>query len=233
MEGATNLALEDVTNEGLLFMAQEDNINNDTLWYLDSRANNHMCGHEYLFKEVQKIEDGHVSFGDASKVEVKGRSTIYFLQKDGVMGSIQDVYYLPNLKTNILSMRQLTEKGYSIFLKDRLLHLKDKQRHLVARVEIGRNRMYKLNLRSIREKCLLVDVEYKASLWHLRFCHLHHVYLKELVKKNMVHGLPNMDFEVKFCEECVLSKHARISIQKKAEFWAKVSKLVQLIVRWN
>ena len=117
VEGATNIALEDVTDEGLLLMAQdEENINNDTLWYLDSGASNHMCGHEHLFKEMQKIEDGHVSFGDASKVEVKGRGTIYFLQKDGVMGSIQDVYYVPDLKTNILSMGQLTEKGYSIFL---------------------------------------------------------------------------------------------------------------------
>ena len=83
---------------------------------------------------MQKIEDGHVSFGDASKVEVKGRGTIDFLQKNGVMGSIQDVYYVPDLKTNILSMGQLTEKDYSIFLKDRLLHLKDKQGRLVARV---------------------------------------------------------------------------------------------------
>ena len=37
----------------------------------------------------------------------------------------------------------------------------------------------------------------------------------------MVNGIPNMDFEGKFCEECVLNKHARNSIQKKAEFWAK------------
>ena len=77
VEGATNLTLEDVTNEGVLLMAQdEDNINNDTLWYLDSGASNHICSHEYLFKEMQKIEDGHVSFGDVSKVEVIGRGTI-------------------------------------------------------------------------------------------------------------------------------------------------------------
>ena len=73
VEGTTNLAVEDVTDEGLLLMAQdEENFNNETLWYLDSGASNHMCGHEHLFKEMQKIEDGHVSFGDASKVEVKG-----------------------------------------------------------------------------------------------------------------------------------------------------------------
>jgi GAG-pre-integrase domain len=114
------------------------------------------------------------------------------------------VYYVPDLKTNILSMGQLMEKGYSVLMKDRVLHLKDKQGHLVARVEMGRNQMYKLNLRSVREKYLRVNVEYKVSLWHLRFGHLHHDGLKELAKKNMVHGLPDMDYEGKFCEECVL-----------------------------
>ncbi|GMI80153.1 hypothetical protein HRI_001684600 [Hibiscus trionum] len=222
VEETTNLALEDEANEGFLLMAQNEvNDNNDTLWYLDSGASNHMCGHEHLFKEMQKIEDGHVSFGDASKVEVKGRGTICYLQKDGLIGSIQDVYYVPDLKTNILSMGQLTEKGYSVLLKDRVLHLKNKQGRLVARVEMGRNRMYKLNLRSLREKCLRVDVEDKASLWHLRFGHLYHGGLKELAKKNMVHGLPDMDYEGKFCEACVLGKQTRISFQKKAEYRAK------------
>ncbi|XP_023006020.1 uncharacterized protein LOC111498898 [Cucurbita maxima] len=72
VEGTTNIAVEDVTDEGLLLMAQdEENINNDTLWYLDSGASNHMYGRELLFKEMQKIEDGHLSFGDALKVEVR------------------------------------------------------------------------------------------------------------------------------------------------------------------
>jgi len=31
-----------------------------------------MCGDESMFDELSKIEAGHVSFGDASKVMVKG-----------------------------------------------------------------------------------------------------------------------------------------------------------------
>jgi len=42
-----------------------------------------------------------------------------------------------------------------------------------------------------------------------------------VAKKNMVHGLPNMDYEAKFCEEYVLSKHVRTSFPKKAQYWAK------------
>ena len=86
IEETTNLALEGETNEGFLLMAQNEvNINNDTLWHLDSGASNHMWGHEYLFKTMQKIEDGHVSFEDASKVELKGQGTVYYLQKDGLL----------------------------------------------------------------------------------------------------------------------------------------------------
>jgi hypothetical protein len=61
-----------------------------------------MCGHKHLFKEMRKVEDGHVSFGDASNVEVEGQGTVCYLQKDGLVGSIQDVYYVLDLKTNIL-----------------------------------------------------------------------------------------------------------------------------------
>jgi len=86
---------------------------------------------------------------------------------------------------------------------------------------MARNQMYKLNLRSIQEKCLQVYIEDKTLLWHLRFGHLHYGGLKELAKKNMVHRLPNMDYEGKFCEECVLNKHVRTSFPEKAQYWSK------------
>ncbi|XP_020271909.1 cingulin-like [Asparagus officinalis] len=129
------------------------------MWYLDTGASNHMCGHKHLFVEMQKIEDGHVLFGDASKVRVKGRGKICFLQKDNKEGSIENVYYVPDLKSNILSMGQLLEKGYSVFMKDRMLHLKDKKDRLLAHVEMAKNRMFKLNLRNVQERCLQINME--------------------------------------------------------------------------
>jgi len=70
--------------------------------------------------------------------------------------------------------------------------------------------MFKVNLKKIQEKCLQVNMEDKAWLWHLRFGHLHYGGLNELAKKKMVHGLLNMDYIKKFCEGCVLSKQVRI-----------------------
>ena len=95
-----------------------------------------------MFDKLSKIEAGHVSFGDASKVMVKGQGTICFSQKNGRIGTIRDVYYVPDLKTNILSMGQLMEKGYSVIMKDRVLELRDKLGYLITRVEMKQNRMY-------------------------------------------------------------------------------------------
>nr|KYP75006.1 Retrovirus-related Pol polyprotein from transposon TNT 1-94 [Cajanus cajan] len=193
----------------------------NSVWYLDTGASNHMCGDEHLFKMLSKEEFGSVSFGDASKVVVKGRGTIWYQQRNGKIGEIGDVYYVPDLKSNILSMGQLMEKGYSVLMKDRELQLKDKLGRLIAQVEMKKNRMYKLELKIVQDECMQLDLEDEAMKWHLRFGHLHFGGLTELVKKEMVFGLPKMEFEKKFCEECVIGKHARTSFPRSSEYRAK------------
>jgi len=226
-----NLAWEEIDEDEMLLTKSSDielgpnsstntefclRVQNNSIWYLDTGASNHMCGDENMFDELSKIEAGHVSFGDASKVMVKGRGPICFSQKNGRIGTIRDVYYVPDLKTNILSMGQLMEKGYSVIMKDRVLELRDNLRHLITRVEMKQNRMYKLKLR-----CLKLDVEDEAMKWHFRLGHLHFGGLTELVLKEMVRGLPNIEFKKNFCEDCVLGKHQRASFPKTTEYQVK------------
>ncbi|BAT89021.1 hypothetical protein VIGAN_05269000 [Vigna angularis var. angularis] len=73
-----------------------------------------------------------MSFGDDSKVVVKGRGTIRHMQKNGRVGEIRDVYYVPELKSNILSMCQIMEKSNSIFMKNQVLYLKVKHGRLTT-----------------------------------------------------------------------------------------------------
>ena len=74
------------------------------------------------------------------------------------------MYYVPDLKSNILSMGQLMEKGYSVLMKDRVLYLKDKSDRLIAQVEMKKNRMYKLDLKIVQERCLKLDVKDEAMM---------------------------------------------------------------------
>ena len=59
-----------------------------------------------------------MSFRDSTKVSIKSRGKICFSQKNGKTGTMEEVYYVPNLKNNILSIWQLLEKGCLIFIKD-------------------------------------------------------------------------------------------------------------------
>ncbi|GJW77233.1 RNA-directed DNA polymerase, eukaryota, reverse transcriptase zinc-binding domain protein [Tanacetum coccineum] len=102
-------------------------------WHIDSAASNHMTGEEDLFVEMEKGK-GNVTFGDESKALVKGKGKILIRAKDGSHQYILDVYNVPNLKSNILSMEQLLEKNYDIHFKDRSATIRNQEGKLIAKV---------------------------------------------------------------------------------------------------
>jgi hypothetical protein len=114
-----------IEDEKILLMAQTPSTSGcDTVWYLDTGANNHMTGHKHLFAEMTELAE-IVSFEDAFKIEVKGKDNIKFFQENEKLGMVEDVYYILEIKSNILSVGQLMEKRFEIFMKKRTLHLKD------------------------------------------------------------------------------------------------------------
>ncbi|KAD2804962.1 hypothetical protein E3N88_38339 [Mikania micrantha] len=69
---------EDVKDEEILLNEKEiepklcTNSNN-TFWYLDNGASNHMTGNHEHFKEIDENVTGQVRFGDSSYVKIKGK----------------------------------------------------------------------------------------------------------------------------------------------------------------
>ncbi|XP_020245040.1 uncharacterized protein LOC109823165 [Asparagus officinalis] len=116
-EDKTNLveATNDVGNNSTLFLANDDSSVENDAWYLDSGARNHMCGKKELFMEFTEGVYGSVSLRDSSKLPVEGKGKIKIYQKDGKAEYISDVYYIPNMKSNILSIGQLLGKGKYIW----------------------------------------------------------------------------------------------------------------------
>jgi hypothetical protein len=71
-----------------------------------------MCGRKETFVELKEGVFGNVSLGDSSKLAVEGRGKVRIFQKNGKEEFISDVYYVPTMKSNILSIGQLLQKGY-------------------------------------------------------------------------------------------------------------------------
>jgi len=73
-------------------------------WYLENRASNHMCEDKNKFMELDEAITDNVNFTDHSKVAIKGKCMILIKLKDESYQFIGDVYYIPTMKNNILSL---------------------------------------------------------------------------------------------------------------------------------
>ena len=70
-----------------------------------------------LFSYLNERFHSTVIFGDCSTVKVMGKDDIEIRTKNGFEETISNVLYVPNLKSNLLSVSQLQEKGYVITIQ--------------------------------------------------------------------------------------------------------------------
>lgn len=212
-----NLVEEKEAEESTLLLALNQEADGEgSQWYLDNGASNHMCGDKSKFVELEEKAAGSVTFGDASKIQIEGKGTILIRLKDGTHKLISDVYYVPKLKSNILSLGQLMEKGYEILMKDRSLWLRDRSANLIAKVMMSKNRMFSLLIQTEEPRCLQIGVKDPAWCWHMRMGHLNFRDLKMMSEKKIVNGMPLINHPDQLCEACLLGKHARKSFPKEA-----------------
>ena len=227
-EEKANFAEQEViSGDSLMLMAHSSTEQDQNIWFLDSGASNHMTGKKNFFVELNEKVQGEISFGDNSKVPVRGRGDILIKRKDGDHAFISNVYYVPDMKSNILSLGQLLEKGYDISLRNKHLTVTDARGKMIIRVEMARNRMFPLTIHHDTPRCLSAVIDDKDWLWHLRFGHLNFESLKQLGNKKMVKGLPNIQHPNEICESCVLSKQHRHSFGKQFDW--RASKPLELI----
>lgn len=69
--------------------------------------NFHICGSKDLLMELDESITGKVNFGDYSQIPLKWRGNILIRLKDGKHQMISNVFYVPNMKSNSLSLGQL------------------------------------------------------------------------------------------------------------------------------
>ncbi|CAJ2633694.1 unnamed protein product [Trifolium pratense] len=228
VEEKANYVEEINQEDGTLLLAHKDNERGgDNQWYLDSGASNHMCGRRSMFVELDESVNGNVAFGDESKVAVKGKGNVLIRLKNGDHQFISNVYYVPNMKSNILSLGQLLEKGYDIQLKNNNLSIRDHSNKFIAKVPMSRNRMFVLNIQNDVAQCLKMCYKEESWLWHLRFGHLNFGGLELLSKKEMVRGLPYINHPNQVCEGCLLGKQFKMSFPKESS--SRAQKPLELI----
>ena len=126
--------------------------------------------------------------GDDNKVLVAGRGMVDVFAKNGDKKHINDVYFVPLLKCNLISIGQLMDKGCKVIFNRDMCVIFDKyhRKRLVVRVKMAKNRMFPLNMKSEIQNFVnayKVQSLDKSWLWHLRYGNLYFVGLSMLQRK--------------------------------------------------
>ena len=198
----------------------ESNTDADDIWYLDNGASNHMTGDKRYFSSMDNTITGKVRFGDDSRVDIMGKGTISFIDMNGEAMKMTDVYFIPDLRSNVISLGQATESGCDIRLRGDHLTMHDQKGKLLVRANRSKNRLYKVRM-GIREAAQLYLSEINESnRWHARLGHINAATMKTMIQKELVNGVPNVNITKEICSSCLLAKQARLVFPQATSYRA-------------
>jgi len=114
-------------------------------------------------------------------MDVLGKGNVR-LQVSGFTHVVSEVFFVSELKNNLLSIGQLQEKGLTILIQYGMLKIYHPEKGLIIQTKMSANRMFILLVKSLPQKpvCLYTSTQDMAHLWHCRYGHLSYKGLKTL-----------------------------------------------------
>ncbi|KAJ9558174.1 hypothetical protein OSB04_012788 [Centaurea solstitialis] len=192
-----------------------------SLWHVDSGCSRHMTCIMSLLEDFKRFEGGHVAFGDnphGGKISGKGKVS------KGKM-TFDDVYYVEQLRYNLLSVSQVCDKKFGVFFTDTECLIlapgfKIDESQIMLRTP-RKDNVYCLDIEDASFlsslNCLFSKASVsESSLWHRRMCHMNFKNMNLLVKNNLVRGLPAKEFSSDdHCVACLKGKQHKNSHKSK------------------
>lgn len=120
----------------------------EDVWFLDSGCNNHMCGDKSLFTNLNESFRQEVKLGNNIRMDVLGKGNVR-LQVSDFTHVISEVFFMRELKNNLLSIGQLQEKGLVILIQHGMLKIYHPEKGLIIQTEMSANRMFILSVKSL------------------------------------------------------------------------------------
>ncbi|GJV31368.1 hypothetical protein Tco_1391768 [Tanacetum coccineum] len=194
-----------------------DDIVQICLWIIDSGCSKHMTGNRALLTNFVEKFLGTVRFGNNDFAVIAGYG-------DVVIGSmtIKKVYYVEGLGHNLFSVGQFCDKGLEVAFRKSTCFVRNEDGVDLLTGDRSSN-LYTIALNEIASNslaCLLAKASSSQSwLWHQRLSHLNFATINNLVKNNLVRGLPKMKFEKDhLCSACEQGKIHRKHHKSKTAF---------------
>ena len=115
--------------------------NREEVWFLDSGCSNHMTGFKDWFFDLEEGFNQSVKLGNDTSMSVMGKRSVK-IQVNSATQVITEVYYIPELKNNLLSLGQLQEKGLAILIRDGTYKVYHPKKGAIMETNMSGNRIF-------------------------------------------------------------------------------------------
>ena len=134
-------------------MITDSKSHNNEIWYINSGCSNHMTGHRDWLVNFDAMKKSKVRFADNKVILAEGAGNVAARRLAGRQAMITYVLYVLGMKSNLISMGQLLEKGFSMEMSNGSLEVYDTTKKMIMKAPLAKNKTFKVNLNTIEPQC--------------------------------------------------------------------------------
>nr|XP_004502196.1 uncharacterized protein LOC101504822 [Cicer arietinum] len=143
------------------------NFDKKKVWFLDTGCSNHMTSHKEWLVDIDKSIRSKIRFADDRTLEVEGVGNMVIKRRNEKTVMIDNVLYVPGMKSNLLSIGQLIQKGFQVIMKNDALEMYDGQKMMILKAPLSKNKTFIINIQAADIQCLNATSSIDESwLWH-------------------------------------------------------------------
>ncbi|KAL8157708.1 hypothetical protein AgCh_002420 [Apium graveolens] len=187
------------------------------LWYLNSGCSRHMTEDFTLLTEFKERTGLSITFGDDNKGFTMGYGLI---SKENVI--IDEFALVDGLKHNLLTISQLCDRGNTVSFNSEACIVTSKKDNKVVLTGVRKGNVYLADFSSTDAESITYLFSktsvVESWLYNKKLSHLNFKTMNDLVKKDIVRGMPLVEFIGDgLCDACQKGKKKKVSFSKKLE----------------
>ncbi|GJZ55387.1 integrase [Tanacetum coccineum] len=171
----------------------------------------------------------HRSHKDDSTHPVEKEGVVKIKAGDEGDVKLEDVYHVPGLKRNLVSVPQITASGKYVLFGPSNVKILDNVRNLAADVIVTGEKKGSLFVLSAGEAYVKKTSQNdSAAIWHARLGHIGYQLLQQISSKRLLEGIPVLQHvrEDVICQGCQFGKSHRLPFQKSVNRKSTMFELV-------
>lgn len=188
-----------------------DSFEDRSMWVADSGTTHHMTGRKEILANYEEFDVPRSILTANGNASALGQGTFTFIGHNQEIAQLEEVWYIPSLKTNLFSLESAMSKGFDVIFdsKDASIKLiREGEIYLYGKKNEGLM-FFALTQAYTNPQDETSFLSATSEDWHRRFAHCGQESIKRVMNAKAVTGLTVVSKHKAVCEPCATAKVVR------------------------